>query len=412
MKTKIVVTGLGIYCPIGKNIEELKDSLINSTLGIRDISEFNIEGFRNSKGGVVNDIGDYETKTGLRSNLLLNPSVDQAIRDSDILNSNIDPSKISVSIGTSLGGFGGFVEWLFKNHSTNHGIEYSSSLNSKMKIDFNESVINIPAILLGTEIASNYGFSGPMVASITACSAGGNAIAFAIDSIRNGNSDVMVIVAVDPITELTFMGFNSLMAMTKTELKPLDKNRSGLLIGEGSGCIIIESEEHAIKRGAKIYSEVAGYGLSNDAYHSTQPHPNGDGAVVAINKALDDADITKEEIQYINVHGTGTKHNDITELKALQRIFGEELINIPISSSKSMIGHTLGAAGTIEAIICIVALYNDIIPPSLNFSEMIEGFEYNVATEAIQNCSLNTVMSNSFGFGGNGASLIFKKYNN
>ena len=171
--------------------------------------------------------------------------------------------------------------------------------------------------------------------------------------------------------------------------------------------MLFRSESHAKQRGAKIYAELAGYALSNDAYHPTQPHPNGDGAVIAMTKALQAANLNSEDISYINVHGTGTQHNDTTELKGLVRVFGDNLKEIPISSSKSMIGHTLGSAGTIEAIITIIGLINDTLPPSLNFENKIEGFEYNVATKPKKNAGLKYVMSNSFGFGGNGVSLIF-----
>ena len=220
----------------------------------------------------------------------------------------------------------------------------------------------------------------------------------------------MIVGAVDPLSELTYMGFHTLRAMSKNQPKPLDNNRDGLLIGEGSGCIILESEKHFNKRkGKKRYAEIAGYGLSNDAYHATQPHPNGEGAVVAMSSALKDANITSDEIEYINMHGTGTKHNDNAELKAIQRVFKDKLSEIPISSSKSMLGHTLGAAGTIEAIICTVALHNNFLPPSLNFENFIDGFDYQVVTKAEKKPELHTVMNNSFGFGGNGASFIFRK---
>jgi len=265
--------------------------------------------------------------------------------------------------------------------------------------------------LLATEIASEYGFTGGLSASFTACSAGGNAIVKAVDDIRLGNSKVVCVGGVDPITELTYMGFNCMMVITKTGLKPLDKDRSGLLIGEGSGSLILEDEEHAIKRGAKIYGEVAGYGLSNDAYHATQPHPEAHGAVIAMKEALRDSKTSTDEIQYINVHGTGTKHNDIVELKAIQKVFGNRGKSIPISSSKSMIGHTLGAAGVIEAIISTVSLCKSILPPSLNFDNKIENFDYTVVDKPKKVNGLNTIMSNSFGFGGNGASLILKNYN-
>ena len=409
---KIVISGLGIYSPIGKNIDELKDSLLESKLGFNEVTEFKTEGYRSSKAGVIKDMDkdDIQTTTGLRSNMILKPSIDQALKDSGIFDSDIDRSRESISIGSSLTGYGGFVDWLFKNHSHDKNEEYDSTLNEKMEINYHESIMNIPGTLLATEIAMEHNISGVLSSSLTACSASGNAMALAVDTIRNGLADVVIVGAVDPLSELTYMGFHTLRAMSTKQPKPLDNNRDGLLIGEGSGCLILESESHNKKRGGKHYAEVAGYGLANDAYHATQPHPNGEGAVVAMTSALKEANITPDKIQYINMHGTGTRHNDNAELKAIQRVFKDGLEDIPISSSKSMLGHTLGAAGSIEAIICTVALHNGFLPPSLNFEEHMEGFEYKVVTEAEEGIPLETVMNNSFGFGGNGASFIFRKY--
>ena len=354
---KVVITGLGIYSPIGKSIDELYMSLLQAKSGIGEIPELNFEGFRNTKFGAVTSIDETESHTGLRSNHLLMHSVKQAITDSGICNSKIDGKRVAISIGTSIGGFGGFVEWLFLDQGYERG---GKTLNSMIKLNRDETILNIPPILLATEVAKKYKFSGGISASTTACSAGGNSIAMAADTILSGNADVVVAGSVDPLTEMTFMGFNSLMVIAKDTIKPLDQNRGGLIIGEGSGCLILEKESHAKQRGAKIYAELAGYALSNDAYHPTQPHPNGDGAVIAMTKALQAANLNSEDISYINVHGTGTQHNDTTELKGLVRVFGDNLKEIPISSSKSMIGHTLGSAGTIEAIItdpCVDVLF-------------------------------------------------------
>ncbi|WP_326983225.1 beta-ketoacyl-[acyl-carrier-protein] synthase family protein [Chryseobacterium sp. MYb264] len=408
VKEKIVISGLGVYCSIGKNVDELVESLSESKLGFDYVDEFHTEGYRNTHAGVIKDIENIDSLTGLRSSLILKPSVYQAIEDSGIFDTEVDRSRISISVGTSLTGYGGFVTCLFERHYEEKNERYESSLNEHMKVNYLESINNIPGTLLATEIALEYDISGMLSSSITACSASGNAMAIAVDTIRNGLADVVIVGAVDPLSELTYMGFHTLRAMSPGQPKPLDKNREGLLIGEGSGCIIIESESHARARGAKIYAEIAGYGLSNDAYHATQPHPEGEGGVLAMKIALDEADLSSGEIQYINMHGTGTKHNDQAELKAVERVFGDRLKQIPISSSKSMIGHTLGAAGCIEAVICILALHHNFLPPSLNFETPIDHFDYQVVTAA-KSRELNVVMNNSFGFGGNGASFIFKK---
>lgn len=408
MQDKIVISGLGVYCSIGKNVHELTDSLWNSMLGFDYVDEFCTETYRNQHAGVIKDIEPIDSLTGLRSTLILKPSVYQAIDDSGIFEGDIDRTRIAISIGTSLTGYGGFVASLFDRHHEAKQESYDATLNQHMKIDYHESIVNIPGTLLASEIAMEFGISGLLSSSITACSASGNAMAVGVDAIKNGLADVVIVAAVDPLSELTYMGFHALRAMAPGQPKPLDENREGLLIGEGSGCIILESESHARKRSAAWYAEVAGYGLSNDAYHATQPHPAGEGGVVAMNTALQDAGMLPSDIQYINMHGTGTKHNDKAELKAVERVFGERLPEIPISSSKSMIGHTLGAAGCIEAVICILALHHGLLPPSLNFRDPIAGFNYQIVTEA-RHQQLDAVMNNSFGFGGNGASFIFKK---
>lgn len=409
MEEKILITGLGVYCPIGKNIEELTDSLLNSKCGFKEVTEFETTGYRSNKAGVIKDMENIDTSTGLRSNQLLRPSVNQAIKDSGIFDSEIDKTRVSISIGSSIAGYGGFVNWLFNRHYESEDKPYRSDLNSNMKINYHESILNIPGTLLATEIALEHDISGPLSCSVTACSASGNAMALAVDTIKNGLADVAIVGSVDPLSELTYMGFHAIRAMSKNLPKPLDENRDGLLIGEGSGCFILESESHLRKRGGKSYAEVAGYGLSNDAYHATQPHPNGEGAVVAMTEALNVANISSNEIEYINMHGTGTKHNDNAELKAIERILDERLKDVPISSSKSMLGHALGAAGSIEGVICVLALHKKFLPPSMNFHNQIKEFDYQVVTKAKKDTDLKVVMNNSFGFGGNGASFIFRK---
>ncbi len=409
MKEKVIISGIGVYCPIGKNVDALNDALISAHHGFEEVTEFDTSTYRNTHAGVVRDFDENGSKTGVRSNLLIRPSVEQALKDSGLLESNIDRSRISISIGTSIAGYGGFVDSLFKEDSAKRNEDYPSSLNRKISLNHDETILNIPGPLLATEIAREYGISGVLSSSVTACSASGNAMALAVDTIRSGLADAVIVASVDPLSELTYMGFHTIRAMSQKMPKPLDKNRDGLLIGEGSACFILERESYLLERGGKRYAEIAGYGLSNDAYHATQPHPNGEGAVVAMKEALREAGVLPEDIQYINMHGTGTKHNDNAELKAIQRIFKESLKDIPISSSKSLLGHALGAAGSIEGVICVTAMNQGFIPPSINFEEPIEGIDYQVATKETDHKELNLVMNNSFGFGGNGASFIFKK---
>lgn len=410
MNDKIVVSGLGIYSPIGKSVAEVVDTLKQSGTGISDIDCIDTTKFRNGCGGVVKDIDDVETLNGMRSNLLLRHAFDEGINDSGIAtDSTIDKSRVGVSIGTSLGGYGGFVDYLYERTAAKKGERYESLLNPKSKISGDEVIKNIPPVLLAYEVAKKYNFSGGVSSSVTACSASANALAMAHDAISSGRVDYVIAGGVDPLTQLTYLGFNALMAMTKSELKTMDRNRSGLLIGEGAACLVLEKESTAKARGARIYAYFKGYGISNDAYHCTRPHPDAVGATLAIKKALDMAELTQADIDYVNVHGTGTKHNDLMELKALSDIFQERCATLPVSSSKSMMGHTLGAAGAIESVISVLAIKEGFLPPNINSTEDIEGYDYNLVREAVCDVDVNNVISNSFGFGGNCASLVFGK---
>ncbi|MGF7028605.1 beta-ketoacyl-[acyl-carrier-protein] synthase family protein [Sphingobacterium sp. HSC-15S19] len=408
---KTVITGIGIISPIGQNSREVLKSLINSKSGIGEIKDMDVSEFRNNRGGVINSLDEHETLNGLRSNILTSIAAEEAIEDSRILeNEQINKRRIGVSIGTSIGGYGGFVDKLYIEHNRDY-FDKNIKLNKFSKIDnINDIVRNIPFSLLAHEVAKRYALKGPISASVTACSASANALMHGKDLINSGRVDAVLVLGVDPISQLTLLGFNSLMAMTKGELRVMDENRSGLLIGEGAGCIVLESESFAKKRGAHIYAELKGGGISNDAYHSTRPHPEAVGAVFAIKAALKESKLNPSEIDYINLHGTGTKHNDVMELKAVERVFGESG-KVPMSSSKSMTGHTLGAAGIVESIISILAIKNNILPPNLNFQNKIEGFDYDIVEETRLNASVRNVLTNSFGFGGNCASLVFGAVN-
>lgn len=409
MKKEIVITGIGIYSPIGKNAGEVYESIINSRSGIKVIDEIEVSQLRNNKGGVIKDIEETETLNGFRSNMLLKHAAKEAIHSSKVNDIPLkDRNRIGVSIGTSVGGYGAFIDHLYKEYSAED--THTLSLNPHNRIENNGDIIrNIPFSLLSLQIAKEYKFTGFISSSITACSASANAIIMGADMIKSGRIDIAVVGGVDPISQLTLLGFNSLMAMTKSDLKPMDEKRSGLLIGEGAACLIIEEKEHAIKRGAPILATLSGCGVTNDAFHSTRPHPDATGAILAINHALQDASLEPADIDYINLHGTGTKHNDLMELNALKAIWGDN-IEVPISSSKSMMGHTLGAAGAIEAVISVISLCNNILPPNLNVTETIKGFKYNIVHKTKKDVKLNHVLSNSFGFGGNCASLVLSHY--
>ncbi len=406
----IVVTGLGIHCSIGRDLDEFRASLLAGNKGFSKVARFELAGFRNDRAGVVGELPEVKTRHGQRESRLLRAATEEALGAGCL--ENVDGRRVGIAVGTSLGGFGGFVHWLL---SATDGAApdpehvFEAALNPRNRLRGRDVVLNIPPVQLAGELAREYGFSAGISASCTACSAGANSLAIAVDALRRGRADVMLAGGVDPINEMTVMGFNALMAISPTEPAPFDRNRSGLLVGEGAGMMTLERRAHAQARGATVFAELAGYGLANDAYHVTQPHPEGAGAIVAMRKALARAQVEPREIGYVNTHGTGTRHNDLMELTALQGVFGEYAARLPISSIKSMIGHTLGAAGAIEAIATVLALHDDFLPPNLNYSEPIEGFTYRIITTAERGVGLRHAMSNSFAFGGNCASLVFSR---
>ena len=406
MRDEIVVTGLGVYYPLGKNVAAFRDSLLAGAKSFSKVDEMDTQGFRNDKAGIIKDVDPCESKTNSRISFLLNHAVQEAVQDAGLEQAPVDGSRVGVSLGTSIGGYGGYVSWTLQNNGVRR---YASALNKHCGLGKADLVRSISPITLAYEVAERYGFTAGLATSVTACSAGSNSLAFAADFIRRGHADVVVAGGVDPINEISFMGFNALMVLSKGEPAPFCNKRSGILLGEGAACLVLEKESHARRRGARIYARLRGYGLSNDAYHVTKPHPDGEGACQAMRSALEDAGLDAEHIDYVNMHGTGTQGNDAMELTSLRRVFGERSGCIPISSNKSLAGHSLGAAGSIEAASSVLSLYWGFIPASLGFEEKMPGFEYDIVTATRPGSALRSVMSNSFGFGGNCASLIFDK---
>jgi 3-oxoacyl-[acyl-carrier-protein] synthase II len=404
VREEIVVTGLGVYCPLGKNVAAFRDSLVEGTKSYSRVDEMDTQGFRNDKAGIIKDVDPCESKTNSRISFLLNHAVREAVQDAGLQDASVEKSRVGISLGTSIGGYGGYVSWTLQNNGVR---KYDTALNKHCVMGKDDLVRSISPIVLAYEIAERYGFTAGMATSVTACSAGSNSLAFAADFIRRGHADVVVAGGVDPINEISFMGFNALMVLSKGEPAPFCNRRSGILLGEGAACLVLEKESSARQRGARIYARLVGYGLSNDAYHVTKPHPQGDGACKAMMSALQDAGLEPDHIDYVNMHGTGTQGNDAMELTSLKRVFGERSARIPISSNKSLAGHSLGAAGSIEAVSSVLSLHSGFIPASLGFAEKIAGFDYDIVTTTRRDSGLRSVMSNSFGFGGNCASLIF-----
>ncbi len=411
---RVVVTGLGALTPLGNSIKDYWENLINGVSGSDIITRFNPEKLKTKFACEVrnfdpNDFFDRKEarKLDLYSQFAI-VSSDQAVKDSGIDMDLVNKARVGVIFGSGIGGFGTFFEEV---------IEY-------LKYDKNPRFTPyfIPKIIsdiASGHISMKYGFMGPNYATVSACATSTNAIIDAFNLIRLNKADVFVTGGSEAsVNEVGVGGFNAMQAIStrndeyKTASRPFDKTRDGFVIGEGAGTLILEELEHAKKRGAKIYAEMIGGGMSADAYHITAPHPEGLGAFYVMSNALEDAGINHDEVDYINCHGTATPLGDIAETKAIKKVFKDHAYKLNISSTKSMTGHLLGAAGAVEAIAAILAVVHNIIPPTINFTtpdpeiDNKLNFTFNKAQEREVHVSL----SNTFGFGGHNSSVVFKKY--
>ncbi len=411
---RVVVTGLGALTPLGNNLNDYWNGLINGVSGAGPITKFDASKFKTRfacevKGYDVNDY--FERKEGRKLDGFAQYAmvvVDQAIKDSGIDLEKVNHDRVGVIWGSGIGGLKTFQD------------EVSAFAKGDGTPRFNPFFIpKMIADIASGHISIRYGFRGPNFTTVSACASSTNAMIDAFTYIRLGKADVMVTGGSEStINETCVGGFNALQALSlrnddpKTASRPFDLDRDGFVMGEGGGGLILEELEHARARGAKIYAEIVGGGMSADAYHMTAPHPEGLGAVLVMRAAMADAGLTTTDIEYINVHGTSTPIGDPQEIKAIQTVFGEHAYNLNISSTKSMTGHLLGAAGAIEAIASIMALVHGIIPPTINHFTDDPAFDpkINLTFHKAQKRNVSIVMSNTFGFGGHNASVIFKKY--
>ncbi len=399
-KNRVVITGLGIICAIGNNIPEFLDGLKKNKTGIRNINRFDASKFRSNSAAIIeNNLFNKNKKENDYCLDLIVESAAQSLKDSKIDLDKIDLSRAGISMATSLG----CVE----------NLEFY--LKEKMMGNFvsTQQLKFVPHCIPGSILASKYHFRGPLLSIDTACASGSNSLGYAYDQIQNNTCDVMLAGGVDIISPLSLSGFSGLMNITKNVCRPFDNNRDGLILGEGSGIVILESLSHAENRNAHIYAEVLGYGLSNDAYHDTQPDPDGEGASRSIYMALENAGISPKDVNYINAHGTGTKFNDKMEAKAILKVFNENIENLYVSSIKAAVGHTLGAAGAVEFIATVLSIKNKFIPPTLNFETPLVGFEkIDFVPNNSRECDINIAISNSFGFAGNCCSIAVGSFKN
>lgn len=410
---RVVVTGLGALTPIGNNIEQYWNGLINGVSGAAPITYFDASKFKTRFACEVKnfDVGQFIDRKEARKmdkfTQYAMVSTDEAILDSNLNLETIDKDRVGVIWGAGIGG----IE-TFQTEVTNHAKGDGSPR-------FNPFFIpKMIADIAPGQISIKYGFRGPNFATVSACASSSNALIDALNYIRLGYADVMVSGGSEAaVTEAGMGGFNALQALSTrnddpaTASRPFDKDRDGFVLGEGSGTIILEEYEHAKARGAKIYAEIAGGGLSADAYHITAPHPEGLGARNVMLNCLRDAGLKPEDVDAINMHGTSTPLGDIAESKAIKEVFGEHAYSLNINSTKSMTGHLLGAAGVIEAIASILAIKHSIVPPTINHTTHDEQIDskLNFTLNKAQNREVKVAMSNTFGFGGHNACVLFKK---
>ncbi len=411
-KRRVVVTGIGTINPIGHNVEETWKSIEEGKCGIAPISLFDTKDMKVTLAGEVKDfdvtkyIDKKEAKKMDRFIQMGMIASHEAMLDSGLDINNIDSHRFGVIVSSGIGGLGS----IEKNYQTGEkrGFDRVSPFFIPMTI----------SNLAAGHIAIAYHAQGLCTCPVTACAGGTNAIGDAFRNIRDGYQDIMIAGGCEAsVTPLGIGGFTSMKALSDATDPdrasiPFDKERNGFVMGEGAGILILEELEHALKRGAHIYGEMTGYGVSCDAHHITAPLPNGEGGAYAMQNALDDADISYDVIDYINAHGTSTHLNDLCETEAIKSVFKEHAYKLAVSSTKGHTGHCLGAAGGIEAVLSVLALKHDFIPPTLNYQVKDEECDLNVVPNIGVKKDLHYVMSNSLGFGGHNASIIFKEYDN
>ncbi|HEX9779854.1 MAG TPA: beta-ketoacyl-[acyl-carrier-protein] synthase family protein [bacterium] len=403
-RPRVVVTGLGVVSSIGIGWKAFWDSLIQGKSGIGEVASFDTSQFQTHRGGEVkgfnplNFIESSRLRRYNRASQFAIAATKMAIQDAHLGSSREDGRRMGISIGTTMA--------------------EAQAIESMDSTWVQESVGRIhprlipqyPGNIIGAHVATELKCIGPNLAITTACAAGNYALAYASDLLRLGKSDVMIAGGADAFSRIAFMGFNRLLAVAPDMCQPFDRNRKGMMVGEGAGILILERLEDAMARKAPIYAEILGYGMSCDATHMTIPDVEGVKKVML--NGLKDAGIDRRDVDYINAHGTGTPANDRTECAAIRSVFGNLTDHLPVSSIKSMIGHTMGAASALEAIACVLAIQSGTIPPTINFGEVDPGCDIDCVPNISRAQRSQVVLNNSFAFGGNNACLVLSGYSN
>ena len=413
-KKRVVVTGMGALTPIGNTLDEYWNNLINGVSGAAPIQQFDASKFKTQFACEVKEF-DVESVMHRKEARKLDPfsqyavaTATEAMEDSGLDLEKVNLDRVGVIWGSGIGGLKTFQEECFSFKDGDGTPRFNPFFIPKMIVDIAAGHISI-----------KYGLRGPNYVTVSACASATNAMIDCLMQIQLGKVDVMVTGGSEAAVNIAGIGgFNALQALSKrnddpkTASRPFDATRDGFVLGEGSGALIFEELEHAKARGAKIYAEVVGGGMTADAHHITAPHPDGTGASSVMKLALKDAGLDPSTVDYVNVHGTSTPLGDIAETKAIKEVFGEHAYNLNISSTKSMTGHLLGAAGAIEAIACVKAVQEDIVPPTINFEHEDENIDYNLnfTFNKAEKRTVDVALSNTFGFGGHNTSVIVKKY--
>lgn len=411
-KKRVVVTGAGVITPVGHDLDSFWNALVEGRSGIGPIESFDASTFPVTIAGEIRGL-DSESFVPKKDQRRMDPftlygvaAAQLAIQDSGLIPADEDLDRVGVVIGSGTGGI----------HVM---LEQARVLDSRGVGRF--SPFTVPQMIINIlcgHIAIQYGFRGPNFALTTACATATHSIGEAMRIIQSGDADVMLAGGSEgSINELGVGGFCAIRALTsqfndqpKKASRPFDRDRSGFVISEGAGILVLEDRDHAMKRGARIYAELAGYGRTCDAHHITAPLENGSGAAKAMSLAMNDAGVTPEQVDYINAHGTSTELNDACETRAIKQAFGDELAHrVPISSTKSVTGHLLGAAGGVEATACLFAIRDDVIPPTINYENPDPVCDLDYVPNTARECSVDLALSNSLGFGGHNACLCFRK---
>ena len=408
---RVVITGLGAITPIGNDVPSFWEGLIKGRNGVSHITKFDAEQFDTKIAAEVKgfDVTQFiDPKEARRMDPFTHYAMvagAEAIKDSGLSLENEDPHRIGAIVGSGIGG-------MIVYH-----IEHKKLLEKgPRRVSPFFIPMMIPDIVPGY-LSMRFGFLGPNYSTVSACASGSHSIGVSFMHITRGDADVMVTGGAESvITEMAFAGFNSMKAISTRNndparaSRPFDAERDGFVIGEGAGIIILEELSHAVKRGAKIYAEMVGIGFTADGYHITAPHPEGEGAAQAMKKALQEGEINPEEVDYINAHGTSTPLNDRIETVAIKSVFGDHAYKVPVSSTKSMTGHLVGAAGAVEAAISVMTIRNGIIPPTINLTHPDPECDLDYVPHKARQANVTTVLSNSFGFGGHNSVLVFRRY--